>query len=219
MCTRYHGGPLHESSKEEIKKLIYDLKESCDYVVAVYHGGDEFIETPLPYTRRYLKKILKLGVDVIVAHHPHVVQGYECVGKKMIFYSLGNFLFDTDYQRIQECTDEGVLLRLIFTKENIQYEILPTRIERSTGKIICEAQNSHFKDIKEINYFQEWCKSCHHMQTIKLRKQQLHQLNFSKKKVAYSHKKNPLKKILKYLKRCVTLILLDRMHSAKPSGH
>ena len=65
----------------------------------VYHGGDEFFHVPMPYIRKQLKGYLDWGCDIVVAHHPHVVQGYEMLGKKAIFYSLGNFIFDTDYQR------------------------------------------------------------------------------------------------------------------------
>ena len=43
---------------------------------------------------------------------------YETVGDKMIFYSLGNFIFDTDYQRAQFNTEKGILLKLHFTENS-----------------------------------------------------------------------------------------------------
>ena len=64
-----------------------------------------------------LKKLLSFGADIIVAHHPHTVQGYEKINNKMIFYSLGNFIFDTDFQRAQKGTDKGIVLKIEFTKD------------------------------------------------------------------------------------------------------
>ena len=182
IASRYHGGPLHESSIDAIEKTVKELRKECDYVVAVYHGGDEFITTPLPYTRKFLKKVLGFGIDVVVAHHPHVVQGYEFVGKKMIFYSLGNFIFDTDYQRIQEKTDQGALLRLLFRKDNISFEMVPTLIDRSTMKIELGSNSIFFRDINDTSYFREWCSACVHMETIKYRKKKLRSEVDAKKK-------------------------------------
>ena len=53
-----------------------------------------------------------LGADIIVCHHPHVPMNYEMFGEKILFYSLGNFIYDTDYQRAQINTDIGVVLKI-----------------------------------------------------------------------------------------------------------
>lgn len=99
-----------------------EIKEKCRWCVIVVHGGEEFASLPNPYTRvRYLK-YLELGADVVVGHHPHVTENYELFEDgKVIFYSLGNFIFDTDYQRAHPYTDEGALLKLIFTEEKVDF--------------------------------------------------------------------------------------------------
>ena len=48
----------------------------------------------------------------------------------MIFYSLGNFIFDTDYQRVHLYTDIGILLKLNFSKEKINFEAIGIKINR-----------------------------------------------------------------------------------------
>lgn len=151
------AGPFHESKKKLIKKRLDELKKNCDYVVMVYHGGDEFVHTPMPYVRKQLKAYLNWGCDVVVAHHPHVVQGYEYVGKKAIFYSLGNFIFDTPYQRAQEDTDKGALLKLVFDKKGFSYETLFTLIDRENKKILTRDSDEFFEDIKTIEYSKFWC--------------------------------------------------------------
>ncbi len=156
IASETNGGPLHESSTEMIRKKIEKMKENADYAVVVYHGGDEFLHTPMPYTRRQLKQYLAWGADVVVAHHPHVVQGFEPVGdNKAIFYCLGNFVFDTDYQRVQQDTDNGILLRLTFTKKGFEYTYMPTHIDKAKGKVTIGSDTKWFKDIRK-GYGKAW---------------------------------------------------------------
>ena len=93
------------SDMESIKRVINDIKKTCKWCVVVSHGGEEFTSLPNRYTRDRYLEYLNLGADVVVSHHPHVPMNYETVGDKIIFYSLGNFIFDTDYQRSQYNTE------------------------------------------------------------------------------------------------------------------
>ena len=52
------------------------------------------------------------------------------------FYSLGNFIFDTDYQRAHAHTDEGILVKLCFTRDELSFELLGTRIIRGDQRIV-----------------------------------------------------------------------------------
>ena len=156
IATELYGGPLHESKKDCIKQAIEALKSQVDYVVMVYHGGEEFLHTPLPFTRKQLKTYLDWGCDIVVAHHPHTVQGFEVVGQKAIFYSLGNFVFDTDYQRIMDDTDKGLLLRIEFAKDGFSFSGLPTFIDRDNKKVTVGDDLRFFTDIKTENYKKLW---------------------------------------------------------------
>ena len=155
-----------------VKRKIKELKEKVDWVVMVYHGGEEFINTPLPYTRKLYKKFLKWGADIVVAHHPHTVQGYEKVGKKMIFYSLGNFIFDTDFQRAQYGTDEGVLISIEFTKDDYSFDKLLLKKDRDENQLQVIKRNIHFKDIAE-NYSKDWKKEARRLRNVNEKKKEL----------------------------------------------
>lgn len=150
-------GPLHEYEEKLIKKRIKQMKKEADYAVMVYHGGNEFLHVPMPYIRKTLKKYLRWGCDAVVAHHPHVVQGYEIQGEKSIYYSLGNFIFDTRYQRAQEGTDRGILLKLVFSENGISHDVLPFRINRDTASLAAADEDSSFKDIHAQSYTKAWC--------------------------------------------------------------
>ena len=79
----------------KIFRQIQELKKNVNYIVLLAHTGAENIPIPLHEWREKYKFFCDLGVDVIISHHPHVPQGFENYGDSLIFYSLGNFYFDT----------------------------------------------------------------------------------------------------------------------------
>ncbi len=79
-----------------LDELIRKLNIKCDFVIVCPHAGLEDVPIPLPEFRTRYRELCDLGADFIIGHHPHVPQGYEEYGSSMIFYSLGNFYFDTN---------------------------------------------------------------------------------------------------------------------------
>lgn len=76
---------------------IKKIRNKVDFIVLLFHGGNEFIPYPPPSIRNNLKKLISVGVDFIIGHHPHVLSGYEKIGNdKLIWYSLGDFIFDSE---------------------------------------------------------------------------------------------------------------------------
>lgn len=136
-ATKTEPGVFRWDDLELIKRRIDEVKSKCRWCVVVAHGGEEFADLPNRYTRDRYIKFLELGADVVVAHHPHVTENYELFDDgKMIFYSLGNFIFDTDYQRAHPYTDLGVLLKLSFTEEKVDFDAIGIKIVRGEEKIV-----------------------------------------------------------------------------------
>lgn len=136
-----------------IKKRIDEIKSKCRWCVIVSHGGEEFAPMPSTYTRDRYIKYLELGADVVVGHHPHVPENYELFDDgKAIFYSLGNFIFDTDYQRAHKYTDIGVLLKLNFTEENFGFDAIGVQIDRSCERLDIIPLPAIFDNITEKEY-------------------------------------------------------------------
>ncbi|MBQ8783247.1 MAG: CapA family protein [Clostridia bacterium] len=140
------------SDLDEIEKLIKDIKSKCRWCVVVAHAGEEFTPLPSPYTRERFHKFLEMGADVVINHHPHVPMNYETVGDKMIFYSLGNFIFDTDYQRSQFNTELGLLIKLNFTENSFTYEPIGLEIDREKEHVIKAELPRIFVDVQEDEY-------------------------------------------------------------------
>ena len=89
----------------------------------------------------------------MVSHHPHVPMNYETFENgKAIFYSLGNFVFDTDYQRAQFNTEKGVLLRVDFTEKSWDFKALGLVIDRNDEKIKAAPLPKIFTDVREEDY-------------------------------------------------------------------
>ena len=140
------------SDLDAIQKTIDDIKAQCRWCIVVAHAGEEFTPLPSPYTRERYHKYLEMGADIVISHHPHVPMNYETVGDKIIFYSLGNFIFDTDYQRSQYNTDIGVIVKLNFTETNFTWEPMGLKIIRGEEHIVEDALPRIFVDIGEEEF-------------------------------------------------------------------
>lgn len=74
-------------------EIITQAKTHADVLVVSFHWGNEYS----PATTRQetiARNAIDAGADIIVGHHPHVMQRVEWYNSKLIFYSLGNFIFD-----------------------------------------------------------------------------------------------------------------------------
>ena len=136
-ATATEPGIFRWDDMDYIARRIAEVKARCRWCIVVAHGGEEFTSLPSPYTRDRYLKFLELGADVVVGHHPHVPENYELFEDgKAIFYSLGNFIFDTNYQRVHLYTDLGVLLKLNFTEEAMTFDAMGIRILRGEERVV-----------------------------------------------------------------------------------
>jgi poly-gamma-glutamate synthesis protein (capsule biosynthesis protein) len=82
-------------SEEAVLKNIRKVKSNkIDYLVIYLHWGDEYINIPSRRQVESARKFIDQGADIVVGHHPHVIQPFEYYHHGVIFYSLGNFIFD-----------------------------------------------------------------------------------------------------------------------------
>lgn len=89
--------------KEElIKEDIERLRELCDIVVVSLHWGIEESNNVTETQKELAYKIIDWGGDIILGHHPHVLQGIEFYKERPIVYSLANFVFDQNDQNNNE---------------------------------------------------------------------------------------------------------------------
>ena len=152
-ATETTPGTFPWDNMELIAKRIAEIKAKCRWCVVICHGGEEFSAMPLPYVRNRYLQYLNLGADVVVGHHPHVPENYELLENgKAIFYSLGNFIFDTDYQRAHLYTENGILLKLIFTEAKMDFEAVGIQIIRGPERIDITTLPDIFTNISAEEY-------------------------------------------------------------------
>ncbi|MDF2841330.1 MAG: CapA family protein [Clostridia bacterium] len=90
------GWDSSKQKKEEIKKAVESLKEQgagANLIIASFHWGEERKYTPNKIQKDLGRYCIDIGVDLVLGHHPHVVQGIETYKGKSIVYSMGNFCF------------------------------------------------------------------------------------------------------------------------------
>ena len=147
-----------------LKKRISEARHNADWVILNFHGGEEYTTIPMPLRRKILHKLTKLDIDLIICHHSHVFQGYETINNTLIFYSLGNLIFDIDALKNKEFTYEGALLKIYFNKKEYNFEFIPIQIDIDQG-IIIEGKEEFLEHIKNIsnftNYRSIWLKDAY----------------------------------------------------------
>jgi poly-gamma-glutamate capsule biosynthesis protein CapA/YwtB (metallophosphatase superfamily) len=85
-----------------MRKALAAARANADLVLAVLHDGLEYSDVPPTTTRRRFRFLAENGADIVIGHHPHVLQGIEWYGGVPIAYSLGNLLFDSSLPHITQ---------------------------------------------------------------------------------------------------------------------
>ncbi len=101
---------------------IQFLKTKVDYLIVIYHGGNEYYPLPNPQLKRDFHYIADLGADAVIGHHTHVISGFEIYKAKPLVYSLGNFFFP--YPNEPEEWHMGLICELII-HDNINIKLHP----------------------------------------------------------------------------------------------
>jgi poly-gamma-glutamate capsule biosynthesis protein CapA/YwtB (metallophosphatase superfamily) len=102
--------------KDKMVEAVKEAKQQADFVIVSMHSGIEYTPEPNDSQIDFAHTAINAGADLVIGHHPHVVQTMEEYKGKYIFYSLGNFVFD---QPQSQETKEGLAIKVYFTKNEI----------------------------------------------------------------------------------------------------
>lgn len=134
---------VHERNKHVIDD-IKKLKRKVDFLIITTHWAYEFIHYPPYGVTLEAHSFIDAGADLIIGAHPHVLQGMEQYKGKWIFYSLGNFLFDTRFEPAKNSAildyqvgkDGKATFDLIYVKLNKHSQ--PTLAYANEKKRVCQ---------------------------------------------------------------------------------
>jgi poly-gamma-glutamate capsule biosynthesis protein CapA/YwtB (metallophosphatase superfamily) len=111
-------------TSENLRADIGDLRKRVDRVVVEFHWGIPYQREPLPEDRAKARLAVDYGADVVVGHHPHVIQPMEIYRGCPIFYSVGNFTFGSG-----NSLAEGLMVGFRFEEETTEVQIYPIYVK------------------------------------------------------------------------------------------
>ncbi len=104
------------ASDPRFSEIIKNAKINCDVLTVSIHWGIEYKKIHNQRQQTLAHTAIDNGADLIIGHHPHVMQDIEIYKDKPIVYSLGNFIFD---QYFSKDTMEGMLFEANYEGKNL----------------------------------------------------------------------------------------------------
>jgi poly-gamma-glutamate capsule biosynthesis protein CapA/YwtB (metallophosphatase superfamily) len=140
-------GNLPGVAERSLRLIGRDIRDArtrmhADHVIVSLHWGVEKADRPERWQRRVAHAIIDAGADVIIGHHPHVLQGIERYRNGLIVYSLGNLIFGGNSR---ENYDTAVL-EVTWASGRMAYTVLPVRV---TGYRAAELRGSEGDTVRE----------------------------------------------------------------------
>lgn len=112
-----------------ISQQIQKIKSQVDFIVVSMHSGSEYQKHPNADQRKFARQIIDAGANLVISHHPHVIQEYEKYKNGYIFYSLGNFIFDQNWS---DETSKGLIVEVRLTNKTKEINTYNVIISKST---------------------------------------------------------------------------------------
>ena len=114
-------------TEQNLRSAIKAAKQVSDVVIVMPHWGPE--DVPIPnWSQRDLAKVaVEAGADLVVGNHTHVIQAIQEIDGVQVFYGLGNFVFDQNWDLHHQ---QGVMLIATFEgNEMVDYRLIPTHVD------------------------------------------------------------------------------------------
>lgn len=141
-------------SDEKVKADIEKVRDKVDLLLVSMHWGTEYMSEPTEEQKREAEYLSKLGVDIIIGTHPHVIEPVTYIDNTLVIYSLGNFISaqstNNDYNTMVELmTSVDITKTTKGKKSNIKLENLNNELLYNYYK-----KDSKWYDFKVIPFSQ-----------------------------------------------------------------
>jgi len=148
------GANLVYKSKYCVQDLLQEIKELKTkdtnlYVIVTPHWGTEYTSSPDDFQKQTAHQLIEAGADLIIGHHPHVVQAIEEYQGKLIFYSLGNFVFDMYFS---QPVQQELALGFEYQPSKETFYLFPLQSNKSQLSFMtAEEQTKFFNSLAQIS--------------------------------------------------------------------
>lgn len=133
--------PVFDTAKAQDLAAKTKAENPGATLMVLIHWGDEYISRHNKKQEEVGHALIDSGADIILGTHPHVVQDIERYNNKLIFYSLGNFVFD---QNFSEATKQGLVLGIEFQATSTEVGLFPVNIIKSQPQLMSKEVRSAF---------------------------------------------------------------------------
>ncbi len=134
---------------EKMTIAVQTARSQVDFVIVSMHSGTEYVFQPNTAQVNFAHAAIDAGADLVIGHHPHVVQTMERYQGKFIFYSLGNFVFDQNWSAE---TAEALMLKIYFNQQGLrQISLVPVVIAHNCQPLLANPTEAQ-KILARLNF-------------------------------------------------------------------
>ena len=119
---------VSQEPMDSLLSRVYHLRQqdSTAVIIVSLHWGAEHKLEPVPRQRHDAHMLILAGADLLVCHHTHTLQTIEDYNGRMIYYSVGNFIFDQH----KPLNSEACMVRLKISQDSLDVETIPVEIRQ-----------------------------------------------------------------------------------------
>lgn len=116
--------------RKKILSAVAAASEKADFVIVSFHWGEEYTGVANRDQRKLAHQVIDAGADLVLGHHPHVLQGLELYRDRLIAYSLGDFVWD----HYRPVTGETIILQVTVPRTGLPaFGAVPIYLDEVTG--------------------------------------------------------------------------------------
>lgn len=132
---------VSQEPMDSLLQRVYRLRQqdSTAVIIVSLHWGAEHKLVPVPRQRLDAHLLIQAGADVLVCHHTHTLQTIEDYQGHMIYYSVGNFIFDQH----KPLNSEACMVRLDITADSMAVTTMPVEIRQCVPYLVEKHLKNH----------------------------------------------------------------------------
>ena len=125
---------VSQEPMDSLLSQVYHLRQtdSTAVIIVSLHWGGEHTLQPVARQRLDAHQLILAGADAIICHHTHTLQTIETFRGKMIYYSIGNFIFDQQ----KPLNSKACIVSLYITKDSLETETIPVEIRNCVPYLV-----------------------------------------------------------------------------------
>jgi len=141
---------------DDLREYVKQTAREVDHVIVSIHWGAEGPDIPSAFEVHLGRRLIDAGASVILGHHPHTVRPVEAWGDGLIFYSLGNLLFNLEWYRPYSI---GMIVEISLGTKGTRPVWVPHFSQCRGNAIRMLSQNQNLSLLRQLSVDATWLQS------------------------------------------------------------